>query len=86
MASASPRPLPTAPTCCAHRELPLYSRVDMTGRLYINTGGGLHLFQETLIEKLRQKNLADHLTFVPLKITAAAGKASKAWSAVFLYP
>lgn len=66
-----------------HRELPLYSRVDMTGRLYINTGGGLHLFQETLIEKLRQKNLADHLTFVPLKITAAAGKASKAWSAVF---
>jgi hypothetical protein len=65
------------------RELPLYTQVDMVGRLYINTGGGLHLFHEKLIEKLCQKNIADHLMFVPLKVEVASGKGAKGWYAAF---
>lgn len=65
------------------RELPLYTWVDMTGRLYINTGGGLHLFHKKLIEKLCQKNLADHLRFVPLKVEVASSKGAKGWHAAF---
>lgn len=64
-------------------ELPLYTRVDMTGRLYINTGGGLHLFHDTLIEQLRKQHLADTLACVPVNIEAAAGKAPTGWSAAF---
>jgi len=65
------------------RELPLYTRVDMAGRMYINTGGGLHLFHDTLIDTLLKQHLADTLMFIPLNIEAASGKASEGWYVAF---
>lgn len=48
-------------------KLNLFSRINPSG-LFISTGGGLHLFNEELIEKMKKENITNGINFIPCVI------------------